>query len=404
MGKLPLLGQLPRINVTYRRNNRKGATNANLMARGEVMDFAANFTAIDFETANRRTDSACQLAAVTVRNGEIVDQAKWMIRPEPLYFSRANTQIHGITPHSVQSEPVFGELWPQIAETIGDDCIVAHNASFDIGVLLGCLRSHQQSVPDLHFTCTRAVARRTWPHHRRYGLKPLATWLGIRFRHHDALEDSIACAKILLAAGIDQEATSLEDLEKRLRLKRGQAGSWGQKGPAGGRSRRKGQPPTSSRSQTTLPFLYPNQAAISPPQCRESNEFPSRIDLQRLMIRAEFIRSLSGRQVVFTGRFRMLSLQDAEELAKRLGAQCQDAVDSSTDYLVVGADSRTSQSADSARGGNEREKVDGDKADSANDPQTRARQLAESGNPIKVVDEEEFLGLMIKRHEPTARQ
>ena len=36
------------------------------------MDFAADFTAIDFETASRRADSACQLAAVVVREGRIV--------------------------------------------------------------------------------------------------------------------------------------------------------------------------------------------------------------------------------------------------------------------------------------------------------------------------------------------
>jgi DNA polymerase-3 subunit epsilon len=123
------------------------------------MDFAANFTAIDFETASRRPDSACQLAAVRVRDGEMVDNRMWMIRPEPLYFSRSNIRIHGITPEQVQSEQSFGELWADISETLSDDCLVAHNASFDIGVLLACLRSHRQSIPELHFTCTRAIAR-----------------------------------------------------------------------------------------------------------------------------------------------------------------------------------------------------------------------------------------------------
>src|SRR6056297_3406259 len=186
-----------------------------------MMDFAADFTAIDFETASRRSDSACQLAAVVVRGGQIVDQCKWMIRPEPFYFSQSNIRIHGITPQQVEAEPCFGQLWPEIANRLGDDCLVAHNATFDIGVLLACLSAHRHAIPELQYTCTRAIARRVWPHHRRYGLKPLASWLGIRFRHHDALEDSIACAKILLAAGIDREANSLEDLEKRLRLKRG---------------------------------------------------------------------------------------------------------------------------------------------------------------------------------------
>ncbi len=359
------------------------------------MDFAADFTAIDFETANRRPDSACQLAAVTVRNGEIVDQTLWMIRPEPFYFSPANIQIHGITPQTVQAESVFGDLWPEIADKLGDDCIVAHNASFDIGVLLGCLRAHQQLIPDLHFTCTRAIARRTWPHHRRYGLKPLSNWLGVRFRHHDALEDSIACTKILLAAGIDQEAKSLEDLEKRLRLSRGRAGSWGQRGPTSGRARRKQeQTPATARHQSALPFLYPNEVASGPSEHPVLSESPPTIDLQRLMIRAEFIRSLSGRQVVFTGRFRLLSRQDAEELATRLGAKCQDDVDGSTDYLVVGNHNRSTRSPER----NEAVLCEPDQQQ-ANHQET-ARRLASQGNPIKIVDEDEFLSLLISQNDP----
>ena len=185
-----------------------------------------NFTAIDFETASRRHDSACQLGLATVRQGQIVDRVCWLIRPRPLYFHRANIQIHGITPEQVGDEPEFGELWPAISAKIGDDCLVAHNAAFDLRVLIGTLRSHRHPIPELQFTCTRAIARRTWPHLRRDGLKPLSNWLGIRFRHHDALEDAVACAKILLAAGIDREATSLPDLERRLRLRTGKAGSW----------------------------------------------------------------------------------------------------------------------------------------------------------------------------------
>lgn len=363
------------------------------------MGFAADFTAIDFETANRRLDSACQLAAVTVRNGQIVDRSMWMIRPEPFYFSSANIQIHGIAPQAVEEESTFGDLWPEIKEKLGDDCIVAHNASFDMGVLLGCLRTHQHQVPELQFTCTRAIARRTWPQHRRYGLKPLSNWLGVQFRHHDALEDSIACAKILLAAGIDQEAKSLEDLEKRLRLSRGRAGSWGQRSPTGARKRRRNQAPGSSMAgsdatghfrQSQLPFLYPNQVASGEGSVPRDESNPDlQIDLQRLMIRAEFIRPLSGRQVVFTGRFRQLSPQDARALATRLGATCQDKVDGSTDYLVVGTQGQASGSA----GRREVNPRTGDKQQF--DQRQTAEQLAARGKPIKIVDEDEFLSLLI---------
>ncbi len=364
------------------------------------MQFAADFTAIDFETANRRRDSACQLAAVVVRGGRIVDSAMWMIRPDPLYFAPGNIGIHGITPSKVSRERVFGDLWPEIAAKLDDDCLVAHNVSFDIGVLMACLRQSGHPIPELSFTCTRAVARRTWPHRPRFGLKPLAEWLGIRFRHHDALEDSIACAKIMLAAGIDREAGSLPELEKSLAIRRGHAGDWGYRGPKSTSVRR----PTSRResNQASItrtaapigspspaaesPFLYPGQHR-DPSQHREtsrerigestagySNRAASRsrsggtsaaggssasainvpmIDIQRLMIRAEFIRPLAGQRVVFTGRLGNLSREEAQRLAARLGGECQSAVDETTDLWVQGSaelsDHATSASSPSIR-------------------------------------------------------
>ncbi len=317
------------------------------------MEFAADFTAIDFETASRRHDSACQLGLATVRQGRIIERVCWLIRPKPLYFHRANIQIHGITPDQVRDQPEFGELWPEISEKIGDDCLVAHNAAFDLRVLIGALRSHRHPIPELRFTCTRAIARRTWPHLRRYGLKPLSNWLGIRFQHHDALEDAVACAKILLAAGIDREASSLPDLERRLRLRTGKAGDWGLRTPSGSSRARarseKAHPP--SFQDVGLPFLLPDQLApltertqataqVEDGKATESMD-SGQIDLQRLMIRAEFIRPLAGIQVVLAGRFRMLSPEQARELADRSGALCQEQVDDDTDFMVVDESTRS---------------------------------------------------------------
>ena len=282
----------------------------------------------------------------------MVDQASWLIRPEPFYFSQTNIRIHGITPDDVRGQPTFGDLWSEISERLGDDCLVAHNATFDIGVLLSCLR-HRRSIPELQFACTRAIARKTWPHRQRYGLKPLAEWLGIRFRHHDALEDSIACAKILLAAGIDRDAESLEDLEKRLRLGRGAAGDWGHRSPSGKSRRRK--PTGSGLGRTRV-------VAESAPE--PEPEF----DLQRAMVRAEFIRPLSGKCVVFSGRFRLLSREQAQALVGSLGGTCCDEVNESVDLLVAGG--------------------------TVADPDRETVSLLQqAGHPIEIVDERGFLAL-----------
>ncbi len=338
-----------------------------------MSEFAADFTAIDFETANHRRDSACQLAAVKVRDGKIADSRTWMIRPKPFFFTRTNIRIHGIIPGRVADEREFGDLWDDISETLADDCLVAHNAGFDIGVLLACLLKHGKEIPDLSFTCTRVIARSTWPGRRRYGLKPLADWLGIRVRHHDAREDSIACAKVLLAAGIDKQAKSLSHLEKSLRLCRGTAGVWGHRGPS--RYRRKQPGGRSPMGQPmNLPMGGRSVIGESTAGYQSSSHPPSSpLDFQRLLIRADFIRPLSGKSIVFSGKLKSFSNEEAALLASRAGGHCQVNVDSQTSILVVGSTSRTDQQ------------------------QQKADQLRSSGLPIRVLSEEEFLGLVVSQ-------
>jgi DNA polymerase-3 subunit epsilon len=317
----------------------------------------------------------------------------WLIRPKPFHFDPRNIEIHGITPQAVSGESTFGELWSEIAEAISGETLVAHNAAFDIGVLLACLRAHHLSIPDFEFTCTRAIARQTWQHRQRFGLKPLSDWLGIRFQHHDALEDSIACAKVLLAAGIDREAGSLEELESSLRLSRGTAGQWGHLGPKkkSRRSRTRTRKFTDSKKrplsdeqssdqhQQVLPFLFPDGSQPQNQTVRETSAFydsspptfasqTRAVDLQRLLIRAEFIRPLNGKQVVICGRLKSLSQCEAETLATRLGGRCQSKVDASTDFVVVGK--------------NEIVKT----------------QFA-SESQATIVTEEEFLGLLVSQSE-----
>ncbi len=180
-----------------------------------------DFVAIDFETANSRADSACQLAAVRVERGEIVDHRKWMIKPKRNYFAPRNISIHGIRPEHVTGAPNMEQLWPEFQQFIDGHVLVAHNAAFDIGVLVASLASHDIACPFLEFSCTRAIARRAWPGRSRYGLKPLGTWLGIQFQHHDALEDAMCCARIALAAAKTVSAESFVHFEKELRLSRG---------------------------------------------------------------------------------------------------------------------------------------------------------------------------------------
>lgn len=160
-----------------------------------------NFCAIDFETACYQRASACAVGLVKVRKGMLVDQFYTLIRPPyGMEIIPGFTAIHGIRMRDVTHSPTFEEAWPQMQSFIGIDHLVAHNSSFDRSVLKYCLAHYQIEAPLPPFACTVRCARRTWPSLGNHKLDTVSRHLGIELQHHDALSDSLACAKIYLAA------------------------------------------------------------------------------------------------------------------------------------------------------------------------------------------------------------
>lgn len=179
-----------------------------------------DFTAIDFETANARRGSACEVGLVIVKNGRITDRMSYLIRPEPLQFDPRNIAIHGIYPQDVRDAPTFSELWPELWSTISGP-LIAHNAAFDMSVLRYSLDDFGVRYPDTDYFCTVVLARLAWPDYPNYRLNHVARELGVSFQHHDAEEDAFACARIALAACETLGAASLYDLPKRHGLRIG---------------------------------------------------------------------------------------------------------------------------------------------------------------------------------------
>lgn len=161
------------------------------------------FTAIDFETASYQRTSACQLGVVVVEKGGIVDSRSWLIKPpSPLFHF---TYIHGITYDMVRQQPTFQELWPSIQPYIANKTLAAHNATFDISVLVAVLNHYKLEVPAFQVIDSLTVARKAWPGLSNHKLNTVASHLCCELQHHDAASDARACAEILLRAGIEQE-------------------------------------------------------------------------------------------------------------------------------------------------------------------------------------------------------
>ena len=102
-----------------------------------------DFTAIDFETANKYYNSACSLAAVSVRDYETVREGYTLIRPPYMSFSPDNIRIHGITPDQVRDKPKFDALWDRVRPHLEGRILVAHYAVFDTRVLRSLLKTYE---------------------------------------------------------------------------------------------------------------------------------------------------------------------------------------------------------------------------------------------------------------------
>ena len=159
-----------------------------------------DFVAIDFETANASRSSICSVGIVIVRDGGIVDKIYRLIRPEPEYYSRMNTMVHGLTMNDTKHERTFGEVWPEIAPRIAGLPLVAHNSTFDEGCLKAACRAYNIDYPDYEFYCTCRASRRMFgkelPNHK---LDTVALRCGYNLKnHHHALADAEACAVIAM--------------------------------------------------------------------------------------------------------------------------------------------------------------------------------------------------------------
>ena len=156
------------------------------------------FAAIDFETADNGRDSACAVAVAQVRGNRIAETYYQLIRPPREDF--LHTRIHGLSWADVRTSPTFGDMWPDLRDFIADsEFLVAHNAPFDRSVLYQCCEAAMIDPPNHEFRCTLQLARSRW-NLASSSLPSVCKHLGIPLKHHNALSDAEACARIAIAA------------------------------------------------------------------------------------------------------------------------------------------------------------------------------------------------------------
>ncbi len=156
------------------------------------------FAALDFETADYGSDSACALGLTFVENTTVRDTVYRLIRPprNRMMF----THIHGIRWADVAEEAGFEAVWSALSPRLeGLDFIAAHNASFDKRILEGCCAAFGLPMPEIPFVCTVNLSRALW-NVRPTKLPDVCRHLCIPLNHHHAASDAEACARIVTSA------------------------------------------------------------------------------------------------------------------------------------------------------------------------------------------------------------
>ena len=155
------------------------------------------FIAFDVETPNRYNNRMSAIGISVIEDSRITGAYFSLVNPEqPLDWF--NTQRTGIDSRAVAEAPTFPALWREIEPILDSGILLAHNASFDMGVLRKCLTDYgiswRNQVPGL---CTVRMGRRLLPG-ISHKLNDMCAYYGICLSHHQADSDSRACAEIFI--------------------------------------------------------------------------------------------------------------------------------------------------------------------------------------------------------------
>ena len=241
-----------------------------------------DFIAFDTETATSNLSSLCQIGYVGVADGEIVLTESYLVKPPGNEYFVRNSCLHGIDALKTKDSEMFPVIWGIIGSHFSSNMLVAHNSSFDLGVLRATMSLYHIPFPPLHCDCTYALSK--------LNLAALCDALEIKMeKHHDALSDAMACAQAYI------------------KLKSG---------------------------------ILPNHQLIR--NRPSGNVFAGHEALHGDVLKPDFDNAdpnnpFFGKKVVFTGVLDTISRQEAAKIVKDKGADIDSGITKRTQYVIAGS-------------------------------------------------------------------
>lgn len=159
-------------------------------------DFPSNYVVLDFETTgfDPVNNTIIQMAAFRFRNHSKV--AEFMSYVYTTEVPERITEITSITLEDCLYAPKLKALLPELLDFIGNDVIVAHNATFDLSFLSEKMRRFRLTGKTFAYIDTLKLARKNMKGVANYKLSTLKKFLGITVESHLAEADCFVCHEV----------------------------------------------------------------------------------------------------------------------------------------------------------------------------------------------------------------
>ncbi len=161
-----------------------------------------SFVIFDIETTglSPQTCEITEIGAVRFKKGEVLEKFSCFVNPN-VPIPAEIVKLTGITDDMVKDAETIDAVLPKFLEFVGEDTLVAHNASFDISFIRAA--AERCSIPfNPSFIDTVSMSRQINTELKNHKLDTLAEYFNLGdFDHHRAFEDAHMLALIFGAMG-----------------------------------------------------------------------------------------------------------------------------------------------------------------------------------------------------------
>lgn len=159
-------------------------------------EYPSDYVVLDFETngLNPQECDIIQMAAIRYRNDEKIDIFSSFVYTTSIPLKV--TELTSITVEDCKSAPKLEELLPQLLNFIGDDVIIAHNASFDLSFLMESMKRLNIPGKTFVYVDTLRLARQKIKGVKWHKLPILKKYLKLEYDSHLAEDDCYVCHQV----------------------------------------------------------------------------------------------------------------------------------------------------------------------------------------------------------------